>query len=866
MKTDMKNHPNCPQCGKPLMAGLPGGLCASCLLAQGAETEGTGRFQPPPIETVARLFPQLEVLALIGSGGMGAVFKARQPALDRIVALKVLPAGRDARLDFEERFNREARALARLSHPHIVTVHEFGRAGDLHYFLMEFVDGSNLRQLEKADRLSPRESLQIIPQICDALQYAHDQGVVHRDIKPENVLVDRHGRVKIADFGLARILGVDRDNTRLTAEGQVMGTPHYMAPEQLERPLSVDHRADIYSLGVVIYEMLTGDLPLGNFSPPSRKVQVDVRLDEVVLRALENDPECRYQQAGEVKSRVEIISSGPPSTAPANQPPESARQDSTAVIPQRMVTWAGIPLQVERGGQRRLYWPGILKLWAILFGIFSLAFGGVTAATGRSLLGWVGIIGWQSLIPRLLIAAAIVGWALRRTSTRPWETLPPSALTRRPRPAIAIPLIALGVGTWVFVVEPAVSRHLGLPLGVQSHRNRAVAVVDPDTGALAVRLPSGGTLELLAVANAMEKPPRWWRPDGRRFGTNSLSVDHLNGFAVGDEAPRLLVFRSNGLTPDAGTPRYESIPAANVSAGGQVRQDGRLLFGAWPVVVGWPQTLDQATIELGIALEPWRTVVVHHPNGGSVSEFRRPGDPHWSASLNHFGASGDGVFATLVIRPQDSNWETRVVAVDAGGEVHTFRHASGNPDGASATWTYQFGGLAPGQVQELRVQVRPLDWFAFPRISLQPATMSEPSFGPVQERVFHELLDLDSGNTADLPLPAPNTYPGLGTAENILWMQENGFDAYWGREGMGVVGLDIITLSPKDWESLSASDLLARLSNEPTTHPRSVRPSPDPNQPTTLAFQTLAGSRGLLQVLGTDLGLGVSLRFKVVAR
>ncbi|MBL9174774.1 MAG: serine/threonine protein kinase [Verrucomicrobiales bacterium] len=729
MKTEMKDHPNCPQCGRPLRAGLPGGLCAACLLAQGAETEGTGRFEPPPIETVARLFPQLEILGLIGSGGMGAVFKARQPTLDRVVALKVLPAGGDPRLDFEERFTREARALARLSHPHIVTVHEFGRAGDLHYFLMEYVEGSNLRQLEKAGRLSPKQSLQIIPQICDVLQYAHDQGVVHRDIKPENVLVDLRGRVKIADFGLARILGVER-NTRLTAEGQVMGTPHYMAPEQLERPLSVDHRADIYSLGVVIYEMLTGDLPLGNFPPPSRKVQVDVRFDEVVLRALENDPESRYQHASEVKSRVETISCG--ATADASPVPTPPPVPGTPnPLPGtagsiRAVHWAGIPLWMDRDGVRRPHWPGILKLWAILFGILSIAFAGVTAATGRSLLGWVGILGWHSLIPRILIASMIVGWALRRTLRCATETVPRAPRARHLRPPVAIPLIALAVGAWVLVVEPAFVRRLGLLPGVHAHRSRSVAAMDPNTGTLSVRLPGGGTLELMAVANALDQPPQWWRPDGRDLGTNALSVEQLNGFAARDSSPRLLVFRSNGLTPDAGTPRYEVAPAANITAGGQVRRGDRLLFGAWPVVVGWPPSLDQATLDLGIALEPWRTVVAHHPHGGDVSEFRRPGDPRWSASLNHFGASGGDVVATFAIRQQDPDWETRVVAVDAEGRVHTFRHASGNPDGESATWTYLFGGLAPEQVQELRVQVRRLDWFVFPHISLQASTRPNP--------------------------------------------------------------------------------------------------------------------------------------------
>src|SRR6185436_5824070 len=138
--------------------------------------------------------------------------------------------------------------------------------------------------------------------------------------------VDRKGRVKIADFGLAKILGADSEAFRLTAEGQVMGTPHYMAPEQVERPLAVDHRADIYSLGVVFYEMLTGDLPLGKFSPPSSKVQVDVRLDEVVLRALENDPARRYQRASEVKSRVETITGSP-------------EQVSTPAVEENVLRW-----------------------------------------------------------------------------------------------------------------------------------------------------------------------------------------------------------------------------------------------------------------------------------------------------------------------------------------------------------------------------------------------------------------------------------------------------------------------------------------------------------------------------------------------
>jgi len=307
---------SCPQCGAALAAGTLGGLCPACLLKQGAVSDSgttppTKRFEPPSVAEVARLFPQLEVVELIGRGGMGAVYKARQPALDRWVAVKVLPVRPDARPGFAERFTQEARALARLNHPNIVAVHEFGQVEGLHYLVMEYVDGTTLRQMERVGRLSPREALQIVPALCDALQYAHDEGVVHRDIKPENVLVDRRGRVKIADFGLARLLDPDDGAVRLTGAGQVMGTPHYMAPEQVEHPLSVDHRADIYALGVVFYEMLTGELPLGRFPPPSARVRLDVRLDEVVLRALEKEPERRYQHASEVRSAVETIAQTP---------------------------------------------------------------------------------------------------------------------------------------------------------------------------------------------------------------------------------------------------------------------------------------------------------------------------------------------------------------------------------------------------------------------------------------------------------------------------------------------------------------------------------------------------------------------------
>jgi serine/threonine protein kinase/tetratricopeptide (TPR) repeat protein len=342
----------CPQCGAELKPDVSEGLCPACLLQRGIATEGgaplgTPPFTPPTIPDLAKLFPQLEILELIGKGGMGAVYKARQPALDRFVALKILAPRSGGDLDFAERFTREARALAKLSHPNIVAVYDFGQVQTdsgraelplgqdapqrvpttpIHYFIMEFVDGPNLRQVEQAGRLSPREALEIIPQICGALQFAHDEGIVHRDIKPENILLDKKGRVKIADFGLAKILGQEPKDFRLTGMRDVVGTPHYMAPEQIEKPSEVDHRADIYSLGVVFYEMLTGELPLGKFQPPSacaRGMQIDVRLDEVVLHALEKEPARRYQHVSEVKTRVETIAMTSRSSGQESVPSES---------------------------------------------------------------------------------------------------------------------------------------------------------------------------------------------------------------------------------------------------------------------------------------------------------------------------------------------------------------------------------------------------------------------------------------------------------------------------------------------------------------------------------------------------------------
>jgi serine/threonine protein kinase len=287
-------------------------LLQLALSGGGLESSGARQTSSPDPSEVDQLLDDFEVLELIGVGGMGAVYLARQIETDRMVAIKLLTSERASDPVFQERFLREARTLARLNHPHIVSLYDVSRAGSSWCIIMEYVDGVNLRSLIEDGRLSPNEALRLIPQICDAMQYAHEQGVVHRDIKPENLLVDQNGQIKIADFGLAKIMG-DRlvENVTLTDVGVRMGTAGYMAPEQFSQTKDVDHRADIYSLGIIYYEMLTGKRPALDYTPPSRLAEVDDRVDQVVSKSLRESPDERFQSAADVKHEIENIASTP---------------------------------------------------------------------------------------------------------------------------------------------------------------------------------------------------------------------------------------------------------------------------------------------------------------------------------------------------------------------------------------------------------------------------------------------------------------------------------------------------------------------------------------------------------------------------
>lgn len=294
------------------------GLCLECLsgfvlgqdegnAATGGASDSQGgapSAQPLPVE-VGATFHKYEVLELIARGGMGVVYKARQLDLERIVALKIMSPVLAADPEFAKRFNGEAKVLALLSHPNIVQVFDFGRSGELYFLAMEYVEGVSLRELLKRGPLEGAQLVDILSQVCNALEHAHQHKVVHRDIKPENILLDRNGRVRIADFGLAKIVRPENKQGSVTQVDLVMGTPKYMAPEQSESLAGADHRADIYSLGVVLYEMLTGEAPYGVYRPPSSSAGVSSHLDEVVLRALERLPERRYQSASQLKTELE---------------------------------------------------------------------------------------------------------------------------------------------------------------------------------------------------------------------------------------------------------------------------------------------------------------------------------------------------------------------------------------------------------------------------------------------------------------------------------------------------------------------------------------------------------------------------------
>lgn len=332
-------------------------------------------WQPPAPEELQRALPQYQITQLLGRGGMGAVYKGIQLNLDRPIAIKILPPGfndADAGMNYGERFKNEARAMARLNHAGIVKVFDFGETSEgLLYIVMEFIEGTDAQQmLDQDDRVPSAQALAIIAHICDALAYAHERGIIHRDIKPANIMITRQGEVKVADFGLAKMERAGESG--LTRSGMTMGTLHYMAPEALMLGSSVDHRADIYAVGVMFYRMLTGRLPQGIFKPPSEVVPgLDPRLDAVVLRCLREDRDQRTQSASELRRELDAVVTSPvaklppPSPSPASTH-SSVRSGNVALEPKPSFQQTRPPVVVVKKSSHPLLWAAVVVLGGII--------------------------------------------------------------------------------------------------------------------------------------------------------------------------------------------------------------------------------------------------------------------------------------------------------------------------------------------------------------------------------------------------------------------------------------------------------------------------------------------------------------------
>jgi serine/threonine protein kinase len=289
------------------------------------DASADGEWVPPTPEHLQTLLTGYEVLELVGRGGMGAVYKARQVSLDRVVAIKLLPPDLwSVDVDYAERFRQEARMMARLMHPGMVAVFDFGQTteGQL-YFVMEFVEGTDVaRMIAARGALPPETARSIALQVCETLQHAHKHGIIHRDIKPANVMVNHEGRVKVADFGLAKMPALDLEG----ADNSItMGSPDYLAPECLITGQTEDHRVDIYGLGVMLYEMLVGIIPRRNYFPPSNRVRgLDARYDGIVARAIAHDADSRYPTAADFHKSLSQLGAPPAAAIPVPQRPSAA--------------------------------------------------------------------------------------------------------------------------------------------------------------------------------------------------------------------------------------------------------------------------------------------------------------------------------------------------------------------------------------------------------------------------------------------------------------------------------------------------------------------------------------------------------------
>jgi len=966
MPEDAPQDNLCPQCSRPLPSSRPRGLCPACLLKRGLETNTVGftddaqaeaarRWTPPTVEQLAPLFPELDIIELIGRGGMGAVYKAREKQLDRLVALKVLPPeiGRDDSLakGFAQRFAREAQAMAKLSHPNIVTIHSFGQremgtgTGEtappepvpvsLYFFIMEYVDGLSLRQLLDAGTVNPKEALAIVPQICDALQYAHDRGIVHRDIKPENILLSRAGQVKIADFGLAKLVGLTAGGATgeattgaeagspmapgVTQAGEkVMGTPQYMAPEQIDRPGEVDHRADIYSLGVVFYQMLTGELPVGRFEPPSRKVLIDVRLDEVVLRALQREPSRRYQQVSEVKTRVETIATSLQPTEPAEigrkdgptAPPAEQRRAGSSFRFGTAVRWTARILGT--------LWIGLLLLFVVGEGV--PAIGGqpwaVQAgfiAMGLWMLGF--ILGWwrDGIASVVIVLGSILFHAVEG---RPWL----GGALELPG-AIAL-LYALswwlhGSARQPAADEPASTKHPFplTPEQIQAINHARRAVKTPAIGMFVTGAIYLGLL-IVAIIGAMTSrlPISTDNPAFPFVIVLGLAFLAANVF--------VLVAASNMRR----LRNHRSAVAASILILFPLGSPLGLIFGIWALVVltrrevveafktserdrtrGKSRTLLWLVLAVVAVLTPVALWAASKAGQAFSKPESQPGGQIPSAA--HFGSdkgsvyvvhAGDevhyvffhkGDFSSSTGSSQNAHsftWIDKGSVKLANGQTFGFLRESADPVHLSVNGKefdlrqgrvlilHEDGSMEQIKLFPTMAVARSVDALAK---AVDSATFTaQPAFGPVVERTINDLDDgkgdeglvLATGQVVSLP----PEFGRMSDQQRSKWIEDRGIDLFveyvsnrWGFMSCGpqlnILNAGFEDVSPASiGEALVANSQLEVLERGDWTFYLLPKES---KAPLTLALRTPAGGVGVLQIVGfTDNPKGARIRYKLL--
>jgi hypothetical protein len=377
-------------------------------------------------------------------------------------------------------------------------------------------------------------------------------------------------------------------------------------------------------------------------------------------------------------------------------------------------------------------------------------------------------------------------------------------------------------------------------------------------------------VELLALGEPNADPHGWWFPDGTPLGQTTFAVQDI--CEVRDhpeESQKDMIFRFTQVPKSASGPLFEFIPAAASGAGGETLQEGRELDGGWPVRVAWPRKLSSSSVRVGFAVAEWKTLVRFEPSSGSSIRDPKTDVPDWEIVFHGAVNSIEGAKATLVFGKEDRRWKRRLVAVDTNGVEHAHTDESTSANGKSSVWTYSFRDVPLYAIGEIRLEARPIHWIEFRDIALTPRTpVPGPrvfSYGPVVERKFNGLLDLDTGKLGEFPIRDPGQNLAEGVGQNIAWMQEQGFDAEARADELGLLGTTIAALDGRDWDSLTPGMLGHHLRDSGAIPTRLV--PIDGRLPATFGFRTRDGGSGILQIIAFgEQRPGATLRYKLVTQ